>query len=80
MRAITPDESKSTIYHGQGCATCNNTGYKGRVGLYEVMEINDELARIDSGGRVRHGTEEEGSGTRNDHLAPQRLDQSGRRA
>src|SRR6476469_3572873 len=31
------------LYKGKGCTTCHNTGYKGRVGLYEVMEINDEL-------------------------------------
>jgi type IV pilus assembly protein PilB len=43
----TPEEaSKVTIQHGHGCATCNNTGYKGRVGLYEVMEINDELREL----------------------------------
>jgi len=43
----TPEEaSKVTIQHGRGCGTCNNTGYKGRVGLYEVMEINDELREL----------------------------------
>jgi type IV pilus assembly protein PilB len=43
----TPEEVKSTkIYHGKGCATCNKIGYKGRVGLYEVMEINDELREL----------------------------------
>ena len=31
---------------GTGCATCNNTGYKGRTGLYEVMEIDDELQEL----------------------------------
>ena len=34
------------IYKGKGCAICNNTGYKGRVGLYEVMEITDELREL----------------------------------
>ena len=34
------------MQHGKGCASCNNTGYKGRVGLYEVMEINDELREL----------------------------------
>ena len=34
------------IYKGKGCANCNNTGYKGRVGLYEVMEITDELREL----------------------------------
>jgi type IV pilus assembly protein PilB len=33
-------------YKGKGCETCNNTGYKGRVGLYEVMEITDELREL----------------------------------
>ncbi len=43
----TPEEAKTTtVYHGRGCGTCNNTGYKGRVGLYEVMEINDELKEL----------------------------------
>jgi type IV pilus assembly protein PilB len=36
----------TTVYHGKGCTTCNNLGYKGRVGLYEVMEINDELREL----------------------------------
>jgi type IV pilus assembly protein PilB len=34
------------IQHGRGCGTCNNTGYKGRVGLYEVMELQDELREL----------------------------------
>ncbi len=31
---------------GKGCRKCNRTGYKGRVGLYEVMEITDELREL----------------------------------
>jgi len=31
---------------GAGCEKCNNTGYKGRVGLYEVMEVTDELREL----------------------------------
>jgi len=31
---------------GSGCEKCNNTGYKGRVGLYEVMDITDELREL----------------------------------
>ena len=34
------------IYRGTGCKNCNNTGYKGRIGLYEVMEITDELREL----------------------------------
>ena len=33
-------------YKGKGCSTCNQTGYKGRIGLYEVMEITDELREL----------------------------------
>ncbi|HKF51355.1 MAG TPA: type IV-A pilus assembly ATPase PilB [Candidatus Acidoferrales bacterium] len=43
----TQEESKTTtIYHGRGCGTCNSTGYKGRVALYEVMEVTDELKEL----------------------------------
>jgi type IV pilus assembly protein PilB len=43
----TPEEAKTTkIYHGKGCTTCNKGGYKGRTGLYEVMEINDDLREL----------------------------------
>jgi len=43
----TPDELKTTkIYHGKGCSICNKGGYKGRTGLYEVMEINDEMREL----------------------------------
>ena len=42
-----PEELKTVkVYHGKGCSTCNNTGYKGRAGLYEVLEISDELREL----------------------------------
>jgi type IV pilus assembly protein PilB len=34
------------LYKGRGCENCLNTGYKGRVGLYETMEITDELREL----------------------------------
>jgi type IV pilus assembly protein PilB len=34
------------MFKGMGCATCNNTGYKGRVALYEVMKFDDELKEM----------------------------------
>jgi type IV pilus assembly protein PilB len=41
-------EDASTVVpnRGRGCERCNNTGYKGRVGLYEVMEVTDELREL----------------------------------
>jgi type IV pilus assembly protein PilB len=44
---FSSEEAKSIkTYKGKGCLTCNNTGYKGRIGLYEVMEITDELREL----------------------------------
>jgi type IV pilus assembly protein PilB len=44
---FAPDEAKKLkTYKGKGCITCNNTGYKGRVGLYEVMEVTDEIREL----------------------------------
>jgi len=40
------DAPKVKLFKGRGCTVCNNTGYKGRVGLYEVMEITDELREM----------------------------------
>jgi type IV pilus assembly protein PilB len=40
------DAESVTPMMGKGCEKCNNTGYKGRVGLYEVMEISDELREL----------------------------------
>jgi type IV pilus assembly protein PilB len=34
---------KYKFYYGKGCARCNNSGYKGRVGLYELMFVTDEI-------------------------------------
>src|ERR1043166_232142 len=43
----TPEEAKTVkIQKGKGCTTCNNTGYKGRAGLYEVMEVDDEIKEL----------------------------------
>jgi type IV pilus assembly protein PilB len=34
------------LYKGRGCASCNNTGYRGRVGLFEVMEMSEEVREL----------------------------------
>jgi type IV pilus assembly protein PilB len=41
---LTPDEVRGrTFYFGKGCDQCNNTGYRGRVGLFEIMQMDDTL-------------------------------------
>jgi type IV pilus assembly protein PilB len=44
---VPPDRLKGfQVYKGSGCGTCNNTGYKGRIALYEILFMNDELAEF----------------------------------
>jgi type IV pilus assembly protein PilB len=44
---FTPEEAETvTPVKGAGCERCNKTGYKGRVGLYEVLEISEELREL----------------------------------
>jgi type IV pilus assembly protein PilB len=45
---FTAEEAKTVkvFAKGPGCEKCNNRGFKGRVGLYEVLEINDELREL----------------------------------
>jgi type IV pilus assembly protein PilB len=41
---LTPDDVKGKkFYYGRGCKRCNNTGYKGRTGIFEIMVFNDEI-------------------------------------
>ena len=42
-----PEEAKKAkVRKGRGCSVCNNSGYKGRCGLYEVMEVDDEIREL----------------------------------
>ena len=44
---FTPEEAKiGKIYKGKGCTNCNNSGYKGRIGLYEVLQFSDEIREM----------------------------------
>ena len=44
---FTPEEAESvTVHHGQGCTACGNTGYKGRVALYEALPISDSIREL----------------------------------
>jgi type IV pilus assembly protein PilB len=44
---VAPEQVEDfQVYRGKGCGTCNNTGYKGRIGLYEIMFFNDEIGEF----------------------------------
>jgi type IV pilus assembly protein PilB len=43
-----PEEEANSVkcYRGRGCPACGNTGYKGRIGIYEIMPMKDELKEL----------------------------------
>jgi type IV pilus assembly protein PilB len=42
--SLTPEEVRGrTFYFGKGCEQCNNTGYRGRIGIFEIMRLDDAL-------------------------------------
>ena len=44
---LRPEDVKGKkFYYGRGCRKCNNTGYKGRTGLFEIMVFNDEIREL----------------------------------
>jgi len=44
---FNPDEHPDvTFYHGRGCELCRHTGFKGRLGLFELMRMNEEIADL----------------------------------
>jgi len=44
---LTEDDIKGKkFYYGRGCAKCNNTGYRGRTGIFEIMTLNDEIREL----------------------------------
>lgn len=41
-----PDAANATVYDPKGCPKCGGRGYKGRIGLFELLPIDEELARV----------------------------------
>ena len=47
LLGLTPEYLENhQFYKGKGCTKCGQTGYKGRIGIYEIFEITDEIARL----------------------------------
>ncbi|WP_298021404.1 type II secretion system ATPase GspE [uncultured Parasphingopyxis sp.] len=46
MAALTGVEPGATVYEAKGCAECAQTGYQGRIGVFEVIRIDDEIRRL----------------------------------
>ncbi len=43
LRYLQISETSLTVYEGEGCKECRGTGYKGRTGIFEVLELNDRI-------------------------------------
>ena len=49
LKEINPDsklKAPKFLYRGRGCPACNQTGYQGRVGLFEILNINEEIRKL----------------------------------
>nr|MBU1327859.1 type II secretion system ATPase GspE [Candidatus Omnitrophota bacterium] len=45
--SITPGQLKDfELYRGKGCSSCNDTGFKGRMGIYELLVMNDSIREL----------------------------------
>ncbi len=40
------EDQKVTLWRGRGCENCRQTGYRGRLGIYSLMRVNDEIAEL----------------------------------
>jgi MSHA biogenesis protein MshE len=43
VRYLKPDMGETNFFTGRGCNSCNQTGYKGRIGVFEFLEMNEEM-------------------------------------
>jgi general secretion pathway protein E len=44
--ALSPEGETVQAFRGAGCEECNGSGYRSRVGIFEMMELNDEIRRL----------------------------------
>ena len=45
-KRVGEDFAKADLYHGAGCPACAQTGFKGRVGIFEVLAMDDNIKKI----------------------------------
>jgi type IV pilus assembly protein PilB len=67
MQMKRQDAGGKKFFYGRGCDRCNNTGHKGRMGLYELVIMNDELRDMISAGastdQLRNACRKQGMST-----------------
>lgn len=61
---FSPQSSNIKLYQGKGCSFCGNTGYLGRIGIYEVLSLTDRISKLvlehASSGAIEEVATEEG--------------------
>ena len=45
-RLALPKGKKVEFFHGKGCGKCWNTGYKGRIGIYEILKLSNQIKKM----------------------------------
>ncbi len=67
LKFLGIENDKRTFYKGKGCDKCNGTGYKGRIGAYEVLKVNDNLRDLIAKGAntsiIRYAAQQSGMQT-----------------
>ena len=69
------DLGDKQFFYGKGCDTCNNTGYKGRKGIYELLRITDPIRELINERAPTVTIKAKGDRAWNDYAAPGRLAQ-----
>jgi type IV pilus assembly protein PilB len=46
IKKIFKNEKKIRVFHGRGCKACVNTGFSGRIGIFEVLEMKDNIQKL----------------------------------
>jgi len=68
LQLTKEDGANLKIFEGKGCGLCNNTGYSGRTGLFEVMPISPAIERLIIKGASTSEIKEQGRKRRHDGL------------
>ena len=50
-----PTDKPATLYHPNGCDACGHTGYRGRTGIFELMQVNEEIRHLIHEGQGEQG-------------------------
>lgn len=54
---LEPEDTPATIYRAKGCSKCNHLGYRGRIGIFEIVTIDDTIRQLIHDGAGEHELE-----------------------